>query len=191
MTEPKSLITDVNQALEGNQQSYRALYDYITPILRKTIRRKIYGIPSHMLKDVLQDIIVKVFLKLSTFKSGNSFTCWAISIAVHHAIDLSRKKKLDIEFSDCIELHALHSAEFYNSNIEENPSFDIFDISCKHLDEEHKSLIIEKYFIGLKQKEIAQKINKPLGSISGLQASAVEQLRRRIFELRLDWSDFM
>lgn len=48
---------DVNKAICGNQKSYSNLYAYLAPILRKTIKRKIYGVPSHLAND-----IYKIFL---------------------------------------------------------------------------------------------------------------------------------
>jgi len=193
MTEPKSFISDVSQALEGNQKSYRALYDYLAPIIRKTIKHKIYGIPSHLAKDILQDIFVKLFSKLHSFKPGNSFTAWAISIAIHHAIDLSRKRRPDVILSENVEIYDSGVSESLveSNQYGTNPVVDVFDLTTKYLDATSKSIIIGKYFVGLKQKELAEQMNKPIGSISGLQSQAIEQLRKKVNELRYDRSNFL
>lgn len=193
MTEPKTLISDVSMALGGNQKSFRLLYEYLAPILLKTIKRKIYGIPSHMAKDILQDIFVKLFSKLHSYKSGSSFTAWAISIAVHHAIDLSRKRKPDVILSENVEIYDSGVSESLYESFQYGtvPVVDVFDLTNKYLDNTSKRIIIGKYFVGLKQKEIAEKMNKPIGSISGLQLHAIEQLRKKVNELLFDRSNFL
>lgn len=190
--EPKSIIADVSLALGGNQRSCRALYDYLAPILRKTIKRKIYGIQSHLLQDILQDIFVKLFLNLHSYKPGKSLTSWSISIALHHVIDLSRKRKPDVIFSDNIEIYDTLSSEALSdgTQLESVAEIDVFDISKKYLDDRSERIILDKYLFGLKQKQIAIKVNKPIGSISGMQSHAIEQLKRRIHELGLDRTSF-
>jgi len=146
-----------------------------------------------MAKDILQDIFVKLFSKLHSYKPGSSFSVWAISIAVHHAIDLSRKRKLDLILSENVEIYDSGVAESLVENYQygTTPVVDVFNLSNKYLDATSKSIIIGKYFVGLKQKELAEKMNKPIGSISGLQSQAIEQLRKKITELRFDRSNFL
>lgn len=190
--EPITLTEDVNKALSGNQKSYSNLYAYLAPILHKTIKRKIYGVSSHQTKDILQDIMLKIFLKLNTFKPGNSFIGWAISIAVHHTIDLSRKREPDVILTENVEIHDSGISESLVECFQYGavPAIDVLDLSNKYLDNTSKSIIIGKYFAGLKQKELAEKLNKPIGSISGIQAHAIGELKRKISELRLERSDF-
>jgi RNA polymerase sigma-70 factor (ECF subfamily) len=190
--EPKRIIADVSLALEGNQQAYRALFDYLAPILRKTIKRKIYGIQSHLVQDILQDIFVKLFLNLHSYKPGKNLTSWAISIALHHVIDLSRKRKPDVIYSDNLEIYDSLSSEALSdgTQLESVAEIDVFDISKKYLDDRSERIILDKYLFGLKQKQIAIKVNKPIGSISGMQSHAIEQLKRRINELGLDRTHF-
>ncbi len=192
MAEPKALILDVRYALEGNQKSYKAIYDYLCPILRKTIKHKVYGVPCHLVQDILQDVFVKLFLHLHTYRPDYSFTSWAISIALHHVIDLSRKQRLDIELSDNIESYEYRFPEMeFDCHLESaGPRHNIFDLTIQHLDENNMSVIMEKYYTGLKQKEIAIKWNKPIGSISGIQANAIRALRTKVRELRLDRGNF-
>ena len=193
IAEPKFLISDVSQALDGNQKSYKSLYDYLAPILRKTIQRKIYRIPSHEAKDILQDIFVKLYSKLHSFKPGSSFTAWAIRIAVNHTIDLSRKRKPDVILTGNVETYDCGVSEnlVHSYQYETTPMVDVFDLANKYLDKTSKRIIIGKYFVGLKQKEMAEKLNKPIGSMSGLQSLAIEHLKKKVNELRYDRGNFL
>ncbi|MBK9045632.1 MAG: sigma-70 family RNA polymerase sigma factor [Bacteroidetes bacterium] len=165
----------------------------MAPVLQKTIKRSIYGIPSYLVKDILQDIMVKIFMKLNTFKQGNSLNSWAISIAVHHAIDLSRKRKPNVVFSEDIEIYNSSDSESLvdSYQFETYRGTDIFELSNKYLDEKSKHFITGKYLSGLKQKELSEKMKIPIGSISGLQSQAIGQLRTKISALRLDRSNFL
>ena len=192
MTEPKSLISDVSQALEGNQKSYRAIYDYLAPILRKTIKRKVYGIQTQLAQDILQDVFVKLFSNLHSYRNGRSFTSWAISIAVHHVIDLSRKRKLEVVSCEIIENYASEYSDSINDFYQDGtlPSVDVYNLINNHIDSNSKNIILWKYYMGLKHKQIAATLNKPIGSISGIQAHAIGELKRKISELKLERTDF-
>lgn len=188
-----TLKSTIAQAIQGDERAWENLYRHLAPVLQKTIKRRIYGIPSYLVKDILQDIIVKVFTKLNTFKQGNNFNSWAISIAVHHAIDISRKRKPNVIFSDDIEIYNSSDSE---SLVESNQyetwhGTDIFELSNKYLDEKSKHFITGKYLIGLKQKELSEIMKMPIGSISGLQSQAIGQLRAKILDLQLDRSNFL
>lgn len=193
MTEPKSLISDVSQALEGNQKSYSAIYEYLTPILKKAIKRKVYGIQTQLAQDILQDVFVKLFSNLNSYRKGRSFTSWAISIAVHHVIDLSRKRKLEVVPCEFIENYESGYSDSINGFYQDasTPSVDVYDLTINHIDSNSRDIILWKYYMGLKQKQIAATLNKPIGSISGIQAHAIGELKRRISELKLERSDFL
>lgn len=190
MTEPKSLILDVEEAIKGNQKSFTAIYDYLAPILRGAIKRKIYGVQSPVVQDTLQDIFVKIFNKIHTFKPGNSFKNWALSIALHHVIDLSRRRKVDIILCDVKD--SRYSERLADTSYSQSvPYADIYMLVISHLDKVDRRVILDKYFLSLKQKQIAVRMKKPIGSISGIQAKAVGQLRTKVQELRLERVDFI
>lgn len=182
----------IAQAIQGDERAWKSIYELLAPILQKTIKRKIYGIPSYLVKDFLQDIMVKVFMKLDTFKPGNSFTSWAISIAIHHSIDISRKRKPDIFFCENLGIYDSSVSETMIDNQFGTAScVDVFNLTNNHLDDKSKHIIIGKYLIGLKQKELSEKLKMPIGSISGLQSQAIRKLRTKILALRLDRSNFL
>lgn len=193
MTEPKSLISDVSQALEGNQKSYSDIYEYLAPILRKTIKRRVYGIQTQLAQDILQDVFVKLFSNLNSYRKDRSFTSWAISIAVHHVIDLSRKRKLEVVPCEFIENYESRYTDSINDFYQDGtvPSIDIYDLTINHIDSDSRDIILWKYYMGLKQKQIASTLNKPIGSISGIQANAIGKLRRKISQLKLERTDFL
>ena len=44
-------------------------------------------------EDLCQDILIKIYLKINTFKSGSRFTTWLFSIIHNHCMDYLKKNR--------------------------------------------------------------------------------------------------
>lgn len=187
---PVTPISDVNQALAGDQRAYKSLYDQVVPILRKIIKKKLFGINSDTLNDVTQDVMLKIFSKLHLYNQKHNFISWVISITLHHCIDVGRKRNVSLIYNDDLVYATAHQL----SNQVQQPIFekklDILSFVDKHTNEEYKKFIFQRFVIGMKQKEIATQLNKPLGSISGQQANMLQNIRNKIQDLQLSRNDF-
>jgi RNA polymerase sigma factor (sigma-70 family) len=182
----------IKLALQGDQKAYNSIYSCLDPILTKTIKKKVFNIDSATLEDVKQDIQLKIFTKLNSFTQGRNFFTWAISIAIYHCIDLSRRHASILTFDNNLEQYHNH---YHESSLEEyyinqEGCLDIHNFVKENLSLKHSKSIYEKFYLGLKQKEIAKRRNSPLGTISGLQFQSVRALRNKAKELKLSRLSF-
>ena len=52
-----------------------------------------FGLSEQDAKDALQDILIKLYGKLSTFEGGSNLSTWIHSIVANHCVDIVRKRK--------------------------------------------------------------------------------------------------
>ena len=184
------LISDVNQAMAGNQRAYKVLYDHVVPILTKIIKQKLFGINSDTLNDVTQDVMLKIFSKLHLYNQKRNFISWAISITLHHCIDIGRKRNVRVIYDDDLVYSTANqlSNQIHQPTLE--TKLDILSFVDKHTDEEYKKFVFQRFVFGMKQKEIATCLNKPLGSISGQQSYMLQHIRNKMRDLHLCRNDF-
>jgi RNA polymerase sigma factor (sigma-70 family) len=181
----------IEQALNGNQRAFTAIYKRLDPIIAKTIRNKIYKFDSALIEDVKQDIFTKIFLKLKSFTPGRNFTTWAISIAIYHCID--RKQKPIITYENYLEQfqHNCKENSPEDNYISHEGRKDIANFVKENLCQKHSIMIYQKYFLNLKQREIAFRLNRPIGTVSGQQFHSVQVLRNKVKERNLTWFNFL
>jgi RNA polymerase sigma-70 factor (ECF subfamily) len=81
----------VRRTLDGDHEAYRALVN--------AYQNKVYGIAYGVIHnredalDIAQDVFIKAFKKLRSFRGSSSFYTWLYRITVNMAIDHARKKR--------------------------------------------------------------------------------------------------
>lgn len=89
----KQLIQD---ALKGNRNSYKTLYDKYAPVMMTVCRR--YAKNQQEAEDFLQDGFLKVFKNLHQFQFSGSFEGWIRRIMVNTALKAVTKKSYKNEY---------------------------------------------------------------------------------------------
>ncbi len=109
-------------------------------------------------EDVFHNTIIKVVENIDKLKNEKAFEGWFISIMLNECRKVLRDRKKaepieSIEVSD--------APDRYQDQAEK---LDLYD-GLKKIDEEYKELIILKYYSGYSQKEIAEALNMPIGTV--------------------------
>ena len=140
----------------------------ILPDFEKKIRSLIFAfkIYNDTADDLKQDILLKAIEKIETFESRSKLESWIYRIAINHCINFKKKKSEVV--TDCIDSY---SDDFTRLNL--NPE-------KKYLNEENskslhemvsmlpkrlKDIVILYNFNNMSQKEIAAKLDIPLGTV--------------------------
>lgn len=92
----------VRRTLDGDHEAYRTLVN--------AYQNKVYGVAYGVIHnredalDVAQDVFIKAFKKLRSFRGSSSFYTWLYRITVNMAIDHARKKRqtVSVEYDDRI-----------------------------------------------------------------------------------------
>ena len=104
------LVSLVNQARDGNRSAFAQLTDRFH---QDIFRMVFYRIRSQEdAEDIVQDVILKAFRKISTLKDAAKFRGWLFSITLNRIRDFQRKKRF----------RSLFKAD--DENIESHPPVD-------------------------------------------------------------------
>jgi len=119
--------------------------------------------------DLAQDVFVRAYKYLRTFKATASFSTWLYRIAYNVFIDYSNSIKFTEDIAD-YEYIADINGEPYSSIDIEN--------ALKILKENEKICVLLHYEKGFSHSEIAKIINIPLGSVKTNILRAKEKLKK-------------
>ncbi len=131
--------------LTGKTVYFGALYDrYANKVYRKCISM----VKSREdARDLTHDILVKAFLKISSFQGNSSFSTWIYTITYNHCIDFLRQKQKNrvVEYNNVTDGHDLEEVD----EIENKKLFEIEVGRLKELlfelSEDDRAIILMKY----------------------------------------------
>lgn len=94
-TPAESAVTDeslVQSVLHGNREAFRAMVLRYEKLVTHIVFRMVKN--THDREDLCQEIFLKTYDKLETFRFGSKLSTWIGSIAFNTCINFLRKKKL-------------------------------------------------------------------------------------------------
>lgn len=89
----------VRSVLEGNRDSFAALYELFAPMVHGILLARV---PRSEVDDLVQDIFLHAFKKLNTLREAASFGPWIAMISRNRAMDFHRRSRETTEISDDI-----------------------------------------------------------------------------------------
>ncbi|QAT40975.1 RNA polymerase sigma factor [Clostridium sp. JN-9] len=121
-------------------------------------------------EDAFHNTIIKVFENINKLKNEQAFEGWFISILLNECRKILRDKR---------RVQPSQYIEFGNTvcGLEDSAeSLDLMD-GLNNIHEEYRELIILKYYSGYSQKEIAEILNMPLGTVKTKIYRGLKMLR--------------
>lgn len=119
--------------------------------------------------DIVQDTIYKAFISIKKLKEPDYFSTWITKILINTALDFIKKNKRLIPFSEVERLEHNHE-----NTIE--ASMDLVE-AIERLEEQHKTVIILRYYKDLSIKQISEILECPEGTIKTRLHRAINQLK--------------
>lgn len=162
----------------GNQRSFERIYE----LYSESIYGVIYSIirDSNISEEVLQDVFLKIWDNASSYDptKGRFFT-WALNIARNASIDKIRSKgfrnsKLNLtsdNFVDILESKTNISGKMDAIGLQKY--IDILEPVCK-------KIIDLLFFKGFTQKETAEELNMPIGTVKTRNRLCIDKLRATV-----------
>lgn len=91
-------LNDEDIILKLNSEFDPKLFSILIERHRPLIKYKclIYVKNPDIAEDLCQDILIKLYLKMNTFKSGSRFTTWLYSIVHNHCMDYLKKNRKEL-----------------------------------------------------------------------------------------------
>ena len=81
----------VELALEGQVECFSVLMDRHLAVVRRRIRSMVRNAADA--DDLLQEVVLKVWKHLSTFRSESSFRTWMTRVAINEALQNCRRER--------------------------------------------------------------------------------------------------
>lgn len=172
---------------EGDKDAFSKIYDIlINPIYRYVF----YRVKERDTEDLVENVFVKVWVNIHSYKSrpNKTFSAWVFRIAHNIVVDYYRKaKSLEVsELSPQIpdarrEHNPIHAASqmLDNQNLK---------TALKVLKKPYQDVIVYKFINGFSNAEIAQIMKRSEGSVRILQFRALKILKDELHSLGIKYS---
>lgn len=163
----------IDKAVLGlDQQAYA--------MLMKRYKKAVYFMILKMIRDtddaedLTMEAFAKAFKNLHKFKKDYTFSTWLFRIATNNAIDFIRKKKLKtMSLNTSMSDDGGNSVTIDVEDDDNNPQdeyirsqrIEMVRIFVDKLPAKYRKLVELRYFDELSYEEIAQELDKPLGTV--------------------------
>ncbi|KAF2955935.1 sigma-70 family RNA polymerase sigma factor [Marinitoga sp. 38H-ov] len=179
----------IERLKKKDTEAFEELYNQYAPKIYATLRK---FVDQSEIEDALQEVFFKIFKGIHTFRGDSKLSTWIYQITINVGKDLIRKKKNNL-------VENVDLTENYTEGIGIQPESDI-NVSKEVLDElqmekinkimerlseEDRILIKLRDIDGFSYDEIAEKLNKPLGSVKSRLHYARKKLQKLLKEENL------
>jgi RNA polymerase sigma-70 factor (ECF subfamily) len=171
---------------QKDQQAYAALM--------KRYKKAVYFMILKMIRDaddaedLTMEAFAKAFKNLHKFKKDFTFSTWLFRIATNNTIDFIRKKKLKtMSLNTTLSDDGGNSVTIDVEDDENNPQdefirsqrIEMVRVFVDKLPAKYRKLVELRYFQELSYDEIAQELDKPLGTVK----AQLHRSRELLFEI--------
>ena len=155
---------------------------------------KVYGKCILMVKnlttaqDLAQDILIKAFTKINTFKGKSSFSTWLYQVTYTHCIDYIRKNK-NI-YKEELEEDKYEALQADDKDLDEMHDKLILEMKLEHVKQilnelkaEERSLILMKYQDNMSISNLSEMFNLSQSAVKMKLKRTRDKVRNRYFEI--------
>ena len=170
----KLLNTLLVQMQAGDESSFEKLYN----LTNKSIFTFVYSFVKQRetAEDLMQETFIKIKRFIQSYKPNTNASAWMLQIAKNLAYDHIKKYKQEKN----IDLSEIDPPA--NQTHSPDTSLFLHDLMNKHLSLEDKQIVLLHDVHGYKNREIAQFLNLPLGTVLWKYNKAVKLLRKKYEE---------
>jgi len=147
----------IHAVKSGDTQAFEYIVDTYQKPIYKYIRYIVYN--QWDSDDILQDVFIKIFTHLHTYKEGGNFEGWIYKIAYNQAINVLRKKKKN----PVLDMTKMAEVAHFDEDKEEL-SLEVSK-ALQRLTAEERTLIFLRVHEDLSYKEISLILNKKEASL--------------------------
>ncbi|HZI61825.1 MAG TPA: sigma-70 family RNA polymerase sigma factor [Pyrinomonadaceae bacterium] len=133
----------VSAALEGDREGFGRLYGLYAPLVHGILLARV---PRAEVDDLVQDIFLHAFRKLSTLRDRAAFGPWIAMIARNRAIDFHRRTRETVEITD----------DMGGSNTSDSRATEILEL-IRSLPDAYRETLVLRLVEGMTGPEIAER----------------------------------
>jgi RNA polymerase sigma-70 factor (ECF subfamily) len=164
-------IRELGVRLAGaREDAFDDCYAELGPILRRYLRGRV---PDADIDDVVQVVFVEVWRFRSRFDPSRSLEAWVLTIARRRAIDHLRSRRRDTVPLEDAQSMAGPDGRDIASQVERSADM---QVALARLPDLQREAIEMAYYADLTQREIAERLHVPLGTIKARTARGLRRL---------------
>ncbi|GAE93692.1 RNA polymerase sigma-70 factor [Gracilibacillus boraciitolerans JCM 21714] len=168
------------QSIQNNEQTaLEALYDKYEKLLFSFVYKMSHN--RELSEEVVQEVFLKIWTKKGMYDaSKGKFSSWLLTVTRYTAIDFMRKKS-EIHDYSLEERDSLQQSEpSADEELEWKEDSKMIKKAMNHLNQEQQKVITLFYFKAFSQREIAEQLDIPLGTVKGRIRLALQHLKKHI-----------
>lgn len=161
----------VDDLILKDEEAFRIIYD--------DTKNAVFGIIISVVKDrnlaedVMQDTYIKMIKSIRIYKRNGKFINWLLTIAKNQAIDYYRKRNKEVllDYNDETNEPLLKDDNNFTFSLETNRLLDL-------LNDIEREIVILKIVNDFKFREIADFVNKPLGTVLWIYNKSIKKMQK-------------
>ena len=176
----------IEQLKEGDETAFKTIVEQWKDMVYNTI----LGIVQNETEaeDLAQDVFIKVFEKISTFKGDSKFSTWLYRIATTTALDHLRSKKRKKRFGFLQSLGGGDEKEtipdFHHPGVslDNKERATVLFKAIESLPENQKTAYTLHKLEGLSYRDVSEVLNTTVSAVESLMSRANQNLRKELEE---------
>ncbi len=173
----KQLSELIDAFLTGNEGAFEQMAVLIHQDILNIAYRYLGNLEDA--KDVLQEVLLKVYRKLEFFKQTAKFSTWIYRVTVNTTIDFIRRKKRALNLKSRYKKEASESGSLKDV-VNGRDKMRILNKACQALPLRQKNVFILKHYQGLTIEEISRVLGCSPSTVKTHLVRAIEALKNNI-----------
>jgi RNA polymerase sigma factor (sigma-70 family) len=167
----------VEKSLEGSGKAFRSLVERYHSLVYSVVR-SIMGNCDDA-EDVTQEVFIKIYRKLSTFRGESKLSTWIYRIARNEAINAAARTRVPLQpLDDTREPISTHDGPA--EHLDRRITATVIEKLLAGLDERYRMAIELRYMSEKSYAEIAEIMDIPIGSVKTYIYRAKATLKRKL-----------
>ena len=175
----KTNIELIRETMGGNLQSY----DTLMTRYQENVYLIAYnfGKTKENALDISQDVFLKVYNKLNTFKENSTFKTWVSKVAYNESVNWSKKNKKFLHQDNISDSHfALNGGNNPEDEILINENKAHLLRCLFELNTKYRLAVVLRYFENMSIKEIANSMNCSEGVVKNMLFRSIQKLKNSL-----------
>lgn len=176
-------ISFVEACQRGDLEAFRALYESHKDTVY-SIALNFSGGNEEAAKDIAQDVFLKLFSSLKTFRGSSNFTTWLFRVVVNACMDEHRKRRRFVALDDSVPAERMISTQSQEHDAWQKQLAGEVRVALQALSPKLRLPIVLRYVQDLSYEEIAGVLGCSAGTVASRLNRGHKFLARRLGHLR-------
>ena len=174
----------INRVLQGDRNAYAHIVESYTPTFYSLLKRMKGTSSPENIEDDLQEIFLRIYRALPTFKEGNAFFPWAYTIAINWIRSQRRKSRFSLFTAHVVYdeniafLQGSRGTDAPEEQLLAAEAENIINEGLQRLKAEYRDVFILRMMQGLSVSETAKILSIPEGTVKTYLHRGRQQLQR-------------